>query len=454
MSGHRDRNREGNASLSLEECVSVRGTTIKETQAIVGGPGIDWRTWLALNASTGALLGAILLVGMGSELWSPLLPEYLSGLNAPILFIALYGSARDSLDAVAFYLGGTLAARFNTRRALLLFNAVPLIGLVILLAWPNKYAIFAALPFVGIWNSISGPATLRVVGDTLSLRRRSMAFSLQSIQKRLSSLLAYAISAYFILKFGEQGGVRAGLALSIALVGLSWLVQYRFMHTATVDEVLSLQNPWTLLRQFDPRLRQLLVSDILARWCEGMSREFLILYCVLHLVTSRGWNLAESSAFYVSTLLGVMNLTSLLFYLPIGHLASREGAAKKPFIGLSFTFFALFPLALATLGPAFGMWGLVMAFFIGGLREIGEPARKAMITELAPTTFRTQAIGVYWAVRSLSILLAPLIGGLLWLVSPRAMLLSAGSLGIAGAFLFYLKFAGASTPDDSTGPCA
>src|SRR5205085_2228083 len=106
------------------------------TEACAGAGSL--RTWLALNASTGALLGAILLVGMGTELWSPLLSEYLSGLEAPILLIALYGCAKDLLDAVAFYLGGTLAARFNTRRALLLFNALPLVGLVILLGWQSK----------------------------------------------------------------------------------------------------------------------------------------------------------------------------------------------------------------------------------------------------------------------------------------------------------------------------
>src|SRR5579872_2853079 len=150
-----------------------------------------WRAWLALNASTGALLAAILLVGMGTELWSPLMPEYLAALAAPVLLIALYGSLKDFLEAINFYLGGVLAARFNTRRALLLFNAIPLVGLVVLLVWPSKVAVFVALPFIGVWNSIAGPATLRVVGDTLAEHRRSMAFSLQSIQKRVSSLLAY-----------------------------------------------------------------------------------------------------------------------------------------------------------------------------------------------------------------------------------------------------------------------
>jgi MFS family permease len=141
-----------------------------------------------------------------------------------------------------------------------------------------------------------------------------------------------------------------------------------------------------------------------------------------------------------------MNATSLLLYVPIGHYASKAGAAKKPFIGVTFVLFALFPVALVVLGQLPGVWGvagLIVAFVIAGLREIGEPARKAMVTELAPAEFRTQAIGVYWATRSFAIMVAPLAGGLLYFVDPRLMLWISAALGLLGAALFYLRFAGA-----------
>jgi MFS family permease len=416
-----------------------------------------WRAWLALNGSTGALLAAILLVGMGSELWSPLMPEYLAGLASSVLLIALYGSARDFLEAVNFYLGGVLAARFNTRRALLLFNALPLVGLGVLLAWPSKYAVFVALPFVGVWNSISGPATLRVVGDTLAEHRRSMAFSLQSIQKRVSSLLAYFASGQLVLWLGEVHGVRAGVALSIALVAVSWLVQYHYMRTATSDQVLAIRRPLAVLRRFNPQLRRLLLSDICARWCDGMPRELVILYCVPILArllrSSEAQSAAELSrtavAFYVGVLLVIMQLTSLVLYLPVGHWASKGGTAKKPFIGLTFVFFALYPLSLVTLGGLAGVGGLVLAFVVAGLREFGEPARKAMITELVPADCRTQAIGIYWAARSAGIMPASLAGGLVWyLAGPETMLWCAGALGVVGAALFYLRFAGGERPGE------
>jgi MFS family permease len=380
---------------------------------------------------------------MGSELWLPLVSQYLKLLGASILVIALYGCARDLLDAIAFYLGGALG-RFNTRRALLLFNALSLLGLIILLAWPNPLvAVFIALPFVGTWNSIAGPATLRVVGDSLATHRRSMAFSLQSIQKRLSSILANGISGLFVLLFGGVWGVRAGVGVSILLVAGSLLLQFCYMRTAVADQHLVLQNPWTVLRRFDQQLRQLLISDVLARWCEGMGREFLILFCLPLIETSLGLSPAAAESRYVWVLLIVLNATSLLLYIPIGHFASKPGAAKKPFIGVTFVLFALYPLSVVILGPTLGMGGLVVAFMVGGLREIGEPARKAMVTELAPAEYRTQAIGVYWASRSVAIMLAPLAGGLLWYyVSPEMVLYASALLGMLGAGLFYLRFNG------------
>jgi hypothetical protein len=55
---------------------------------------------------------------------------------------------------------------------------------------------------------------------------------------------------------------------------------------------------------------------------------------------------------------------------------------------------------------------------------------KATITELVRADCRTQAIGVYWAARSVGILPALLVGGLVWSVAgPVPMLWCAAALG-------------------------
>jgi len=150
---------------------------------------------LALNASTGALLGAILLVGMASELWSPLMPRYLDRLHASVLVIAAYGSFRDLLEGATYWAGGLIAGRLGTRRALLLFNAMPLVGLGLLLSWPSPFAIFAALPLVGVYDAIAAPATLRVVATARWAKRAPFGPTSRRTIRSLMALLAVAVAS-------------------------------------------------------------------------------------------------------------------------------------------------------------------------------------------------------------------------------------------------------------------
>jgi hypothetical protein len=76
----------------------------------------------------------------------------------------------------------------------------------------------------------------------------------------------------------------------------------------------------------------------------------------------------------------------------------------------------LFPVAIV-FASSFTL--LVIGFVIGGLREIGEPARKAMIVDFAPDNMRARSVGLYYLIRGLSITRAAAIGGLLWNLSPQ-----------------------------------
>src|SRR5438552_4547666 len=172
-------------------------------------------------------------------------------------------------------------------------------------------------------------------------------------------------------------------------------------------------------------LRRLLMAEILTRWCDWLVRELVVLY----LLVVRGVPIQD-----VGWLLALQNFVALLTYLPIGRLTQTVGL--QPFIGVTFIFFALFPLVL-TLVPG-GGW-LALAFVVYGLREIGEPARKALITSLLPEPVRARGVGLYWGVRSFVLCWATLVGVALWLTfTPQVMLYVAFALGCAGAGIFYL----------------
>jgi hypothetical protein len=351
----------------------------------------------------------------------------------------------------------------NTRRSLLLFNALPLLGLVILLVGNSPAAVFLAVPLVFVWDSLAGPALLTVVGDSLPSDRRTMAVSMQSLFRRLSRIVAYAINAAFVLWVGTEMGMRAAFSISIVVVLASLFIQARYMKTASCDKGSILHRPFAVLRGFDPQLKRLLAADVLARWAEGTPREFVILFVIS--ILSRVGHLAESAAWATyGGLMIVSQATSALTYLPMGALASRPGLEKRPYIGWTFFFFATYPLVLAGIGwlalhdaiPAPLLFPvLAVAFVFGGLREIGEPARKAMIIDLVPQDTKSQCIGLYWATRCVLVMLAPLAGGAIWIGAniatghaagdaagpgPFAALLASGLFGAAGVCFYYARF--------------
>ena len=137
----------------------------------------------------------------------------------------------------------------------------------------------------------------------------------------------------------------------------------------------------------------------------------------------------------------IQRLTNVALYVPAAALSDRMN--RKPFVLATFAFFALFPLALALAG---GFWGAALAFVVAGLWEVGEPARKALIVDLADESARGRAVGVYYLARNLSVFPAALVGGLLWQTAgPKGMLYAAFGAGAAG-FLLYLVWGAGDDP--------
>jgi MFS family permease len=125
--------------------------------------------------------------------------------------------------------------------------------------------------------------------------------------------------------------------------------------------------------------------------------------------------------------------TAILVYIPASKIADRTG--RKPFVIATFVCFGAFPVAvvLARNFPA-----LLAAFVVGGLREVGEPARKAMIVDFSRPDLRARSIGLYYLVRSAVIAPAAFIGGLLWKLDPSIPFIVAGAIGLVGTLVFTL----------------
>ena len=121
---------------------------------------------------------------------------------------------------------------------------------------------------------------------------------------------------------------------------------------------------------------------------------------------------------------------SISSYLPAARLSDR--GRRTPFVGITFLALILFPLILFFSRSL--LW-LVVAFIALGFRETGEPPRKAMIVDLAPKEKRGESVGIYYTLRGLAVMPAPIVGGILWGVNPQALFLLATVIGVVAILL-------------------
>ena len=377
------------------------------------------RDSLGLERNVVAVSAAVFLLGMGEELWKKFLPKYLEGLGAGTLVIGLFGTAKDFFDAIYQYPGGWLADRLGRRRAFLIFIMLASVGYLVYAVAPSWPFVFVGLAFTMAWSSMASPAIFAVIGDALPKERRAMGFTLQSMLKRVPMTLAPVLGGSLIAAVGILAGVRAGLVITLILAGVTAFIILAINIPIIIGAPVRLGGVW---RSFHGALKRLLVSDIIIRTCEGLAEVFIILYATNII----GVSLAEYGA-----LVAVQMTTAILVYIPSAKIADRIG--RKPFVIATFLCFALFPLAVVA---ARGFSSLVVAFIIGGLREIGEPSRKAMIVDFAEPHLRARSVGLYYLVRSLSITPAAALGGLLWKFAPQTPFITAGVVGIIGTLVF------------------
>jgi MFS family permease len=384
---------------------------------------VGWREtakdYLSLERNVSIASAAVFLLGFGEELWKKFIPKYLEALGASIPVIGIFGTFEDFLDAVYQYPGGWIADHLGRRKAFLIFITLAAGGYLIYLLSPSWPFVFVALALVMAWQSMASPAIFAVIGDSLPRERRAMGFTLQSILKRVPIVIAPIIGGTLIASWGIVKGVHAGLVITLVLAAITLLLVRKIRIEVVATQAMNIRGVW---RSFHSALKRLLVSDIIIRTCEGMTGVLTILYVT---------NVKGVSVAWYGTLIAIQMTTSILVYLPAGKIADRIG--RKPFVIVTFLSFALFPVAIV-LASNFTM--LVAAFVIGGLREIGEPSRKAMIVDLAQDNIRARSVGLYYLVRSLSITPAAAIGGLLWKVSPQVPFVAAGIIGFIGAVVF------------------
>ncbi|MBI3849905.1 MAG: MFS transporter [Verrucomicrobia bacterium] len=403
--------------------------------------------FLALRRNTSLLLVALVLALTGERLWLNFAPKYLETLGASILIIGLFDALQTLLGALYAYPGGWLTDRWGQRRSLLFFNALSLAGYVLVIFWQHWLALVIGAFLFLAWSALSLPTTFSVVATSLESSRHTMGIGVQSMVRRVPMMLGPLIGGWLVNHYGWGRGVQLALLICIALSSLTAVFQWFMLETKpTPDPSQEGHNSggtrssllpstegvgggsqqigfFTVVNSFTPALRELLVSDILIRYCERIPFAWVILWAMNH----GGLN-AEQFGWLVA----IEMVTAMLCYIPVAHLADKYG--RRPFVLVTFCFFTLFPITLLW---ADNFTWLALAFMVRGLKEFGEPARKALIIAEARPELRARSYGAYYLIRDCMVTSGSFLGAWLWSFSPHANFIGAAICGGLGTLWFW-----------------
>ncbi|RLD07068.1 MAG: MFS transporter [Chloroflexota bacterium] len=378
--------------------------------------------FLGLKKNIVVLLSMVILVGLGEKMAERFLPLYLMALGGGTLSVGLLSGMDNLLSALYSLPGGYASDRLGYKRALLLFNLIAIAGYTVVIIFPYWQAVIVGAVFFISWTAISLPATMDLVAKVLPKNKRTMGVSLHSFVRRIPMALGPVVGGGLIGIYGTTKGIRAAFITALFMAGASLIFQHFMIdeedqNTLKHDQDLSLG-----LKLINLPLRNLLVSDILIRFCEQIPYAFVVIWCVsINRITPMQFGLLTT----------VEMVTAMLVYIPVAYLADKN--TKKPFVATTFIFFSAFPLVLLF---AKSFWVMVAAFVIRGLKEFGEPTRKALIMDLAHEDKKATTFGIYYLVRDLIVSIAAFSGAYFWSLSPTTNFLVAAGFGITGTIYF------------------
>ena len=380
------------------------------------------RSFFALETNIVVLSISIFILGLGENLWSKFVPKYLQFMGATALLIGVFGTLQEVIETAYQYPGGCIADYIGRKSSLVLCSLIALIGYIIFLFAPSWQFLFLGLFFI-MAISLSQPAIFALIGDSLPRRKRAMGFSVQSILKRVPLVLGPPVGGWLIAGRGIGQGMRIALAITVALTILATIIQNRYYLETYRGKEEGLRRRSFLqgLKELHPSLRSLLISDCVIRFADRLTKIFVI----FHVTETVG-----ASMLQYGLLVALQMSVSIASYLPAARLSDR--GRRTPFVGVTFLALTLFPLILF-FSRTF-LW-LLVAFIVLGFRETGEPPRKAMIVDLAPKEKRGESVGIYYTLRGLAVMPAPILGGILWGVNPQALFLLATVIGVVAILL-------------------
>ena len=344
--------------------------------------------------------GSSLLNDIGSEMITPILPFLIISFGGAGLAVGLISGLREGMSSLVKLFGGWLSDKTGKRKSFVLFGYLISIIFRFLLALASSWHSIITLVSLERFGKIRDAPRDAIIADTT--KKRGRGFGIHQMMDTSGGILGALIVLLLFWKF--HWSFSSIIITAAAISVFSIIPLFLLKNTDKKPQKIKLFKG---IRELSPKLKYLIF--VLAVFTLGNFGLYLFILLIVKNITG---SFIIPLLFYL-----LFNIISAAFTVFFGKLSDKIGRKKVLLSGfilflivsLAFTFNATSLTAIAII---FAFYGLVYAITLSN--------QKAFVSDLANNNKGT-AIGFYYFVVGIVNIIAGLIAGLLWDISPEIM---------------------------------
>jgi MFS family permease len=375
-----------------------------------------------------------------SEMAYWVLPAFLASIGAGPAQLGIIEGIAESVASFAKLFSGYLADRVTRRKPLVvsgyfIANLVKPLLAITGSWWQVLFIRFADRLAKGIRNT---PRDV-MAAESVPPQKLGSAYGLIQAMDSAGAVVGPLLALLLIPHYGMRGvfwfaGVPGFLCIVVAVLGIRETRRSRLVVAEPTKVQESAQQQERAARDTQPgppvklrlpRSYYLVLIAVTAFSLGNSSDMFLVL---------RAENVGIPTSY--APLLGlVFNITYTAFSWPAGRLSDR--VSRKAMAAAGYLVFAIVYVVFAA-APSRGAIWAAMAFY-GLFYALTNPVLKALVVDTVVPEVRGRALGVYFFVTSLAVLLASVVTGELWKTfGPKVpFYLSAGTAALSAVLLLF-----------------
>ena len=351
-----------------------------------------------------------LLNDTASEMAYWVLPAFLTSIGAGPAQLGIIEGIAESVASFAKLLSGYLADRIPRRKPIVVSGYVVANAVKPLLALTTSWRQILAIRFADRFaKGIRGTARDVMVAETTGKFHVGSAYGLIQAMDSAGAIAGPLIALLLLPHYGLRGvfwaaGIPGALCIVVAVLGIreTKTDRHQINPPAPVrgDEIVSKQTDGKARRSTLPGSFYFVLAAVTLFSLGNSSDMFLVLR-------------AQSIGIPVThaPLLGlVFNITYTLFSWPAGSWSDKF--SRRAIAAAGYIVFAAVYLVFAIAPSTLAIW-LAMATY-GLFYALTNPVLKALVVETVAPQVRGRALGVYFFVTSVAMLLASVITGEVW----------------------------------------